>query len=120
MKFCTSIINAGGIIVVNIELVFSNSDEPVDLAGFAEYLRGLLSVDEVRLRKFDQSSMSIHDGIQFAVAHADALAAVAAGIGAYISALGRRASVEIRKDGAVIARNLASRDAAKIADSLKR
>jgi hypothetical protein len=64
--------------------------------------------------------MSIHDTISFLIQNPEAGLAIATGIGALFAALGNRAEVTVTQDGTVIARRLASKDAAKVVASVVR
>ncbi len=103
---------------MNFSITIANGEESVE--SLAEFLRAAHGVRDVCLAKRDASTMSIHDTISFLVQNPEAGIAIATGIGALFAALGNRAEVTVTRDGMVIAKRVASRDAAKLVASALR
>jgi hypothetical protein len=103
---------------MNLSFTIANAEDSVD--SLAEFLKSIHGVRDVQLAKQDASAMSIHDTISFLIQNPEAGVAIATGIGALFAALGNRAEVTITKDGTVIAKRVASKDAAKVVASAVR
>ncbi|HET7506357.1 MAG TPA: hypothetical protein VFK02_35300 [Kofleriaceae bacterium] len=97
---------------MNLSITVANAEDNVE--SFVEFFRAIDGVRDVRLAKNDTSSMSIHDTISFFVQNPEAGIAIATGIGTLFAALGNRAEVTVTQDGTVIAKRVASKDAAKM------
>ena len=103
---------------MNFEITIINDDDG-GLDSIYDYLEGQDACADVERVKRDQSAQSAYDTVAFAVQVGSAIGVVAAGIKVFLSRLGDRARITVRrKGGSVIAVNVSSKDAARIAEAM--